>query len=92
MSSGVLSASSVERAAAACCSPGVRQPLRRRITYVSTGLRNAAIAERLFLSPRTVDHHVSGILRKLEADSRGEAVARGMQLGLVQNGQAAATT
>ena len=62
------------------------------LQLLAAGLRNAAIAERLFLSPRTVDHHVSGFPRKLEAESRGEAVARGMQLGLVQNGQAAATT
>ncbi len=56
------------------------------------GLRNAAIAERLFLSPRTVDHHVSAILRKLEAGSRGEAVAQAVRLGLVENGQAVAPT
>jgi DNA-binding CsgD family transcriptional regulator len=42
---------------------------------LAEGLRNAAIAERLFLSPRTVDHHVSAILRKLAVKTRGEAVA-----------------
>ncbi|MEJ7567029.1 MAG: AAA family ATPase [Gaiellaceae bacterium] len=56
------------------------------------GLRNAAIAERLYLSPRTVDHHVSAILRKLQAGSRGEAVARAAQLSLIENGQAVAPT
>jgi DNA-binding NarL/FixJ family response regulator len=52
---------------------------------VAEGLANAAIAERLFLSPRTVDHHVSSILRKLGADRRGEAVARARGLGLLQD-------
>jgi len=38
------------------------------------GLRNAAIAKRLFVSPRTVDHHVSAILTKLDVSSRIEAI------------------
>jgi DNA-binding CsgD family transcriptional regulator/tetratricopeptide (TPR) repeat protein len=38
------------------------------------GLRNAAIAKRLYLSTRTVDHHVSTILGKLGAKSRTEAI------------------
>ncbi|MBA3788486.1 MAG: response regulator transcription factor, partial [Actinobacteria bacterium] len=62
------------------------------LRLLGDGLRNAAIAERLFLSSRTVDHHVSAILRKLEAGSRGEAVAQAVRLGLVENGQAVAPT
>ena len=52
---------------------------------VADGLRNADIAERLFLSPRTVDHHVSAIRRKLGARTRGEAVAAAGRLGLLQD-------
>jgi DNA-binding CsgD family transcriptional regulator len=46
------------------------------------GLRNAEIAERLFLSPRTIDHHVSAILRKLNVQRRGQAATAAERLGL----------
>jgi DNA-binding CsgD family transcriptional regulator len=55
------------------------------LALVAEGLRNAEIAERLFLSPRTVDHHVSAIRRKLAARTRGEAVAAATRLGLLQD-------
>jgi DNA-binding NarL/FixJ family response regulator len=55
------------------------------LALVADGLRNAEIAQRLFLSPRTVDHHVSAILRKLGAHTRGEAAAEAARLGLLQD-------
>ena len=55
------------------------------LALVAEGHRNTEIAERLFLSRRTVDHHVSAILRKLQVGSRGEAVAAAGRLGLLQD-------
>jgi DNA-binding CsgD family transcriptional regulator len=54
------------------------------LELLAAGLRDADIAGRLFLSPRTVAHHVSAILRKLGVRSRSEAGARAARLGIVR--------
>jgi DNA-binding CsgD family transcriptional regulator/tetratricopeptide (TPR) repeat protein len=56
------------------------------LQLVAEGLRNSEIAARLFVSPHTAGHHVSAILAKLNARSRGEAVNAGIRLGLLGQG------
>ena len=53
------------------------------LALVAEGLRNAEIAERLVVSPKTIDHHVSAILRKLDVPTRGHAAAAAARLGLL---------
>jgi DNA-binding CsgD family transcriptional regulator len=51
---------------------------------LAEGLTNVEIAGRLFVSRRTVDHHVAAILRKLEAPSRSRAVVAAGRLGITE--------
>ncbi|HYB26101.1 MAG TPA: AAA family ATPase [Solirubrobacteraceae bacterium] len=62
------------------------------VALLAEGLRNAQIAERLFVAEKTVSHHVSAILRKLDVRTRGEASAKATQLGLTGPKQRGART
>jgi DNA-binding CsgD family transcriptional regulator len=53
------------------------------LPLLAEGLRNADIAKRLVVTPKTVDHHVSSILRKLGVSNRGQASAAAAQLGVL---------
>jgi DNA-binding NarL/FixJ family response regulator len=53
------------------------------LRLVAAGRSNRDIANELFISPKTASVHVSNILGKLGAASRGEAAAKAHTLGLV---------
>ena len=62
------------------------------LALLGTGATNAEIAGRLFLTVKTVEHHVGAVLAKLEVSSRAAAVARAHELGLVEPRGLAALT
>jgi ATP/maltotriose-dependent transcriptional regulator MalT len=53
------------------------------LALLAAGNTNAEIADRLVVSTRTVDHHVSAILTRLGVASRRDAARRAEELGLV---------
>jgi DNA-binding NarL/FixJ family response regulator len=52
------------------------------LNLLAAGLTNPAIAERLFLSPKTVRNQVSEIYQKLEVTGREEAIVKAREAGL----------
>ena len=61
---------------------GLTRRERDVLELICAGHTNAEIAAKLFLSARTVDHHVSAVLAKLDAPTRGAAAAHAARLGL----------
>ena len=51
---------------------------------IANGLTNSGIAERLSISPKTVDNHRTSLMRKLDVRSSTALVVRAVRDGLVQ--------
>ena len=91
-SAGSAAASSASSAAASSASSagsagaagfGLTSREREVLRLVAVGRSNREIANELFISPKTASVHVSNILGKLGAASRGEAAAKAHALRLV---------
>ncbi len=57
------------------------------IQHIADGLTSRKIADKLFISPHTVQTHRKNIMRKLKVNSVSELVVYAMEAGLVE-GQA----
>jgi len=68
--------------------PGTRLTARERevLLLLAGGARTRDIAEALFISERTVKTHIANAMQKLDANTRAEAVAKAIQLGLLSEG------
>ncbi|MFM9108622.1 MAG: ATP-binding protein [Chloroflexota bacterium] len=70
--------------ASAAGEAGLLSPREREVLrLLAAGRSDPEIAERLFISPRTVESHCARIYRKLGVDNRTQASLEGLRLGLL---------
>jgi DNA-binding NarL/FixJ family response regulator len=62
--------------------PELTEREREILNLIAAGENNTAIAERLFLSAKTVRNHVSNIFAKLQVADRAQAIVRARKAGL----------
>ncbi|NJS10887.1 MAG: response regulator transcription factor [Microcoleus sp. CSU_2_2] len=77
--------SSASRASPDLNSPSLTQREREVLDHLTEGLSNVQIGDRLHLSPRTVEKHVSSLFRKTDSSNRAELVRFAMEHHLVGN-------
>ncbi len=54
------------------------------LLLLKEGMQNKEIAARLFISVKTVDHHISAIMFKLDSNSRMKAVHEAIHLEILK--------
>lgn len=59
---------------------------REVLDLMARGISNGEIAERLFISPKTVRNHVNSVFGKLDVSRRAEAIVQAREAGFGQNG------
>jgi DNA-binding NarL/FixJ family response regulator len=80
---GVRGVARGPRASTAANPAGLTHRGMQILALMTQGLTNASIASRIVRSAKTVDHHISAILRKLSVRSRMEAGKVAIRLGLL---------
>ena len=65
--------------------PELTEREREVLDLLAQGLGTAAVAARLYLSPKTVRNHVANILGKLDLPDRAQLIARAREVGLGQH-------
>ncbi|MBE9185521.1 response regulator transcription factor [Microcoleus sp. LEGE 07076] len=73
-----------DRASASLNTPNLTQREREVLDLLTEGLSNVQIGDRLHLSPRTIEKHVSSLFRKTESNNRAELVRFAMEHHLVR--------
>jgi DNA-binding NarL/FixJ family response regulator len=76
--------SSFARASDSRGAPNLTQREQEVLDLVTEGLSNVQIGDRLHLSPRTIEKHVSSLFRKTESNNRAELVRFAMEHHLVR--------
>jgi DNA-binding NarL/FixJ family response regulator len=63
--------------------PGLTKRERDVLRLLADGMRNDQVAQELSISPLTVRTHIEKAMRKLEADTRTQAVATALRMSLI---------